>query len=106
MVLVRNVFKLKFGKSRDAVAAMKEQLALMRRLNKDVQVRLLTDVTGDFYTLVLEMGLPDLASVDANMKQIMGDPQWEAGYQKFIPFVESGYREILNVVDVGTAAGV
>jgi hypothetical protein len=106
MVLVRNVFKLKFGKARDGVAAMKEQVALMRRLNKDIQVRVLTDLTGDFYTLVLEMTMPDIAAFDANAKKIMGDPQWEAGYQKFIPFVESGHREIFNVVEVGAAAGV
>jgi hypothetical protein len=29
----------------------------------------------------------------------MGDKDFQANYQKFVPLVESGYREILSIVD-------
>ena len=56
MILVRNVFQLKFGQSRDAVAAWKEGLAIAERAGVPRgRWRLLTDLAGpDFYTLVLE----------------------------------------------------
>jgi hypothetical protein len=32
------------------------------------------------------------------MGKVLGDKAWQANYQKFTPLVESGHREILNVV--------
>jgi hypothetical protein len=29
----------------------------------------------------------------------MGNDEWRAWYQKFLPLVDSGYREILTIVD-------
>jgi hypothetical protein len=107
MILVRNVFRLKFGKAREGVAVLKEGVALARRLaGGETSMRVLTDLTGDFYTLVLEMTYPDVAGFDQAAKKIMGDPQWQANYQKLVPLVESGRREMFNVVDVGTGAAV
>jgi hypothetical protein len=62
MVVVRNVFRLKFGKTREAVALVKEGLAIQQRVLSGVEfsTRLLTDVTGPFYTLVLELTVPNL----------------------------------------------
>ena len=54
MIVIRNVFQLKFGKAREALAVMKEGVAIQKRLAADVSARLLTDVTGPHYTLVLE----------------------------------------------------
>ena len=65
MIVVRNVFQLKFGKAREAVAVMKEGVAIQKRLAAEGSARLLTDVTGRHYTLVLEMTLPNLAALEA-----------------------------------------
>ena len=56
MIVIRNVFRLKFGKAREAVALMKEGLAIQKRVmaGQEFSTRILTDVTGPFYTLVLE----------------------------------------------------
>lgn len=99
MILVRNVFRLKFGKAREAVAIMKEGLAIQKKLGSDVSTRLLTDVTGDFYSLVLELTVPNLAALEATQPRIMGDKEWQANYQKFTPLVESGHREIYTIVE-------
>ena len=99
MIVVRNVFRLKFGKAREAVSFMKEGLAIQKRAGVDVSQRLLTDLTGPHYTLVLEWTLPNLAAMETTMSRVMGDKEWHANYEKFVPFVESGHREIFTLVE-------
>jgi len=100
MIIVRNVFRLKFGKAKEAVAAMKEGVAVQHRLGVPAtSTRLLTDVTGPFYTLALEITVPSLSELESMMPRVMGDKDFQAAYQKFVPHVESGYREVLNVVE-------
>jgi len=100
MIVVRNVFKLKFGKTREAVELFKEGAGNMKRLGFGrVPVRLLTDVVSDFYTLVLEQTFESLADFENTVKGLMANAEWKAWYQKVIPLVESGHREIFSVVE-------
>jgi hypothetical protein len=99
MIVVRNVFRLKFGKAREALAIMKEGLVIQKRSGFEAPTRLLTDVTGPFYTLVLEFTMPNLSALETLSPRIMGDKEWQANYQKLTPLVESGYREVLSIVD-------
>ena len=101
MVVIRNVFRLKFGQAKQVLPILKEGLAIQRRLaaGTDVSARLLTDVTGPFYTVVLELTVPSLASMETTTPRIMGDREWQENYQKLVPFVESRYREVFTVVE-------
>ena len=101
MIVIRNVFQLKFGKAREAIALMKEGGAIEKRVMSglDYSSRVLTDVTGPFYTLVLEITVPDLATFEKNSPRLFGDKEWQAHYQKVAPLVESGHREIFTIVD-------
>ena len=99
MIVVRNVFHLKFGKAREAVAIMKESLAIQKRAGLDLSTRLLTDVVGQYYTLVLEMTVPNLAALETTQPKMMSNKDWQASYQKFVPLVESGYREVFTIVE-------
>jgi hypothetical protein len=101
MIVIRNVFQLKFGKAREAVALMKESLAIQKRAltGADFSTRVLTDVTGPFYTLVLELTLPNLATFETYTPRLFGDKEWQASYQKMTPLVESGHREVFTIVD-------
>ena len=101
MIVIRNVFRLKFGKAREAVALMTEGLAIQRRAVTDIDfsTRLLTDLTGPFYTLVLELTVPNLATFESNAPKLFGDKEWQAHYQKVGALVESGYREVFSVVE-------
>jgi hypothetical protein len=101
MIVVRNVFQLKFGKAREAVALMKEGLAIQKRVmaGTDFSTRVLTDVTGPFYTLVLEVTAPNVAAVESTMPRLFADKEWQANYQKVGALVESGYREIVTIVE-------
>ena len=99
MVVIRNVFRLKFGKAKEAVALLKEGVAIQKKAGATFQSRILTDVTGPFYTLVLEITVPSLGSFEAEAPRYMGDKDFQANYQKVIPLVDSGYREVFTVVE-------
>jgi len=49
MILVRDVFRLKFGKAKDAQALLKEGLRIAKKAGFSLD-RALMDVTGPFYT--------------------------------------------------------
>jgi len=100
MIVVRNVFQLKFGKAKEAVALLKEGLEIQKRAlaGLDYSTRVLTDVTGPFYTLVLELTVPSLSTFETYAPRLFGDKEWQANYQKMSALVESGHREVYSVV--------
>ena len=101
MIVIRNVFRLKFGKAREAVALMKEGRAIEKRVMSGLEYssRVLTDVTGPFYTLVLELTVPNLATFESTAPRLFGDQEWQAHYRKMEALVESGYREVFSIVE-------
>ena len=99
MIVVRNVFRLKFGKTKEAVALLKEGVAMQKRAGVEMKQRIMTDLVGTFYTLVLEMTVSNMAELEANMPKIMGHKDWHANYEKFSALVESGYREIFTLIE-------
>lgn len=98
MILVRNIFRLKFGKAKEGKALLKEALPLLKKEGA-ADVRLLTDLTGPFYTLVLENTYRSLADFESSVSSRMGGQEFEAWYQKVVPLVDSGSREIFTIVE-------
>ena len=100
MIVVRQVFQLKWGKAKEAVGLLKEGLAIQKRVlsGVDFSTRVLTDVTGPFYTLVLEISVANLATFEAQTPRLFADKEVQANMQKMADLVESGYREIFSVV--------
>ena len=101
MIVIRNVFHLKFGKAKEGVALMKEGLAIQQRVitGVDFSTRLMTDVTGPFYTLVLELTVPNMTTFESYAPKLFGNKEWQEYYQKLTPLVESGHREIFTIVE-------
>lgn len=99
MIVIRNVFRLKFGKTKEAIALIKEGVAIQKRAGLEMDQRILTDLVGPFYTLVLELKMSGLGDMEANMRKVMGNTDWQVNYQKFAALVESGYREIFTVAE-------
>ena len=99
MILVRDVFRLKFGKARDAMAVWREMLQQAKRAGYGAtSTSLLTDLVGSYYTIVLESTFDDLASFERGASKLTKDEQWRTSYQKFTLLAESGYREIFTIV--------
>ena len=99
MIVIRNSFQLKFGKAREATALLKEGVAIQKKAGAAYDFRILTDMTGPFYTLVLEITTTSMGEFEAQAPGVMSDPAWQANYQKFSALVESGHREIFRVVE-------
>ena len=101
MIVVRDVFRLKFGQSKEAVALWREAAASLRNSGYGaLNVRLLTDLAGpSYYTVVLESTFNSLAEWEKAHLAARDNAQWKALYAKIIPYTEAGHREILSVVE-------
>ena len=99
MIVVRNTFQLKFGQARPAVALWKEGRDTLKRLGMKGDQRLLTDLVGPSYTLVFENTFESLSAFERDTKLVMGNAEWRAWYDRFIPLCESASREIFTIVD-------
>ncbi len=99
MILVRDVFRLKYGQARPAVAAFKEGIEIGKKAGEMGSYRVLTDLVGPAYTLVLESTYESLTAFEKTARSMSASEDWKKWYQKFTPLVESGYREMFNVVE-------
>ena len=71
MIVVRNVFRLKFGKARDALALWKEGRQIAEKTGSGGGMRAMTDLVGPFYTLVMEEQFESLAEMEKQFR-----PRW------------------------------
>jgi hypothetical protein len=95
MILVRNVFQLKFGKAKEAVPIWKEMVELMRNAGIGSDHRLLTDLAGaPYYTLIFEVAFPSLPE----WRGALDSEEQRRLYERLIPLVEGGHREIFTIV--------
>ena len=100
MIVVRDVFRLKFGQSKDAVAHWKEAATALRESGYGaVNVRLLTDLVGaPYYTVVLESTFNSVTDWEKAHLATRDNAAWKAIYAKIIPLTEQGRREMFSVV--------
>lgn len=98
MILVRDVFQLKIGKAKEAKALWKEATALARKYGMP-EGRALTDLTGPYYTFVLESTHRNVAEWENSMSDPRGAEEWGKWYQKFAPLLEGGHREMFTIVE-------
>jgi hypothetical protein len=99
MILVRDVFQLKYGKAREAIAIWKEGMALFKKLTvKPHDMRLLTDLVGNYYTLVFETTFESLAQYERLGESHIATDEWKAWHAKVGQVSEGGHREIFNIV--------
>ncbi len=99
MIVVRDVMDLKFGKAREAVALARQLVELASRTGHGNEpMRVLTDLTGRFYTLVLESSFASLAEYEQRMHTVFSNAEWRMWYDRLVPLVESGRREVFTLV--------
>ena len=85
MIVVRDVFRMKFGKAKDVKALMIESRKLMGA--DESKSRVLFDLVGPSYTMVLEFSHKNLADFESYIGQTMSKKEWGEWYQKFIPLI-------------------
>ncbi|MDB5230899.1 MAG: hypothetical protein JWN76_1704 [Chitinophagaceae bacterium] len=95
MLIVREIFQLKFGAYRQVRSLLDD--AIEKKLLSP-GLRILTDFTGDGYRFIIEQPAEDLADFERKLKEELSQPAWGEWYQKFMPHVQSSHREILKVI--------
>ena len=94
MILVRDVFQAKYGKSGELVALFKEAAQTWPQAYGD---RVLSDVSGPFFTIVAETQVESLTDWEKRIKELFSKPKFGQWFARMQPLVESGRREFYNV---------
>ncbi len=97
MIIVRDIFQLQFGKAKEAIELLTQGHGALKRAGIPVD-RILADVSGDYYTLVMESRVESLGQFEENMRKIRDLNDWQEPYRRFVPLVRSGRREIFREV--------
>jgi hypothetical protein len=92
MFVERNVFHLKFGAAKQAVNLWKDYLQKVHVSDNTIRARLLTDITGRGYTIVLELSYSNYEELEPAKCSLTKKEGWKEFYQQFIPLCEYSER--------------
>jgi len=93
----RNVFHLKFGKAKEALQLWKDYLSKVDLPPDKYDFRLLSDLTGSAYVLVLEITVSTFENLDASNNELLKDASWREFYNQFIPLCNRSERTFYKV---------
>ena len=91
-------FHLKFGQARAACAIWKRIMDAVK--GEGGHMRLLTDVTGDSYTLILEMSYRSMMEYGPHMHAWMTNEAHKEHYAQFVPLCDRSRRTLYKVEHV------
>ena len=98
MIVVRFVFQAKPGKAEEAVNRFKEGAEMMRRVaGANAKVRLMTDLSGPFDTVVQEVELDSLAEWEKVRAKIFSDPEVQEAQEMRESPILSGRTEFYTL---------
>ena len=98
MIIEQNIFYLKFGKAKEAIALWKQIMEVLKKDGRvSIPVRILTDLTGSAYTLIIEMNLRSYMDINPLTHVWKTNPQVHDLYQQFVPLCESAQRELYKI---------
>ena len=97
MYVERNVFQLKFGSAKQAVTLWKSYLDTAHNADSTIRARLLTDLSGKGYSLVLELIYDAYADLEPSKCRLTQQTGWKEFYRDFIPLCESTERTLYKL---------
>jgi hypothetical protein len=98
MIIERNEFRLKFGKAREAISLWCSIIEASKEWgDKSPRMRLLTDISGPAYTLVVEMFLKDLTEINPKNYFWVTHQKFQDLYQQFVPLCEYSERTYFRI---------
>jgi hypothetical protein len=99
MLLVRDIFQAKYGRGDELVALFKEARAQMGAGGQAGSMRLMTDASGPFFTIVTEYEVESFAAWERQFAEMMAEPDTGGFGARMNEVVESGRREFYTVVE-------
>ncbi len=97
MIVERIVFQAKYGKGDELVALMKQMSKDMPASGTGRNFRVLTDRSGTFFTVVVEMEWESLGEWEKGFAQMFSDRKAQEAMDRSVALIESGRREFYNV---------
>ncbi|MBI1937807.1 MAG: hypothetical protein HYS25_06750 [Ignavibacteriales bacterium] len=96
MYLVRDVFRAKPGKAKNLVSSFKQAAPFMEAEGfKNVKV--MTDVVSNYWTVVLQTECESLDIYEKNARGFTSKPQVAEIMKGYMDNVEGGHREIFKI---------
>jgi hypothetical protein len=97
MIVERNEFRVKFGMMKDALAIWKDVFDEMKNIKDAPRLRIMTDMTGPAYTLVVELEVRDFIQI--GFKNYLWSTNSKAAelYRKFVPLCDSSERILYKI---------
>jgi hypothetical protein len=83
--------------TRDALALWKEYLEMAHRMDNSIQARLLTDLTGNGYCIILELTYEAYADLEPRKCKLTQLTGWPEFYRQFIPLCEGSERTLYKL---------
>ncbi|RIK36272.1 MAG: hypothetical protein DCC58_19450, partial [Chloroflexi bacterium] len=100
MIIVRQTFQAKYGQGNALIALFKEFNERARAEGGNTpQLRILTDASGRFFTVVTEATVASLAEWESTFSASLNRPWVGEWFSRMAPLVESGTREFFTVVE-------
>lgn len=93
MIVIRNCFVAKPGNASKLAAQLKEAIAVTG-ISK---YRILTDLTGDFNRVVMEMEAENVGEFEARMREYQTNAQFREKMAGYTELWITGTREIMQV---------
>src|SRR5512140_3355188 len=98
MIQVRDILQVKFGDIDQAVALFTARSApLFGYMTPEYHFNVLTDITGNMYTLVNEFIVPSLGEFEVIRDRSYTQPGFDKWFSQFQQYVEGGRREFYTV---------
>jgi len=94
VILVRDVFQAKYGKAGELVTLLKEA---RERWAGGYATRILTDLSGQFFTVVTETEVESLGEWERRLGEVFARPDFAPWFERMTALVESGRREFYTI---------
>jgi heme-degrading monooxygenase HmoA len=98
MLLIRDVFRCKPGKSRQVAEMFKKTVSSMEKLDGFRNPRVMLDLVTDYWTVVLESEVDSLEKFETHMAAFSNRPEVREALAGYMDLVEGGTREIYRLV--------
>lgn len=97
MLLMRDVFKCKPGRSKALADQLKRAMSLLEGTGGFNSFRILIDSVGDFWTVVIESEIEELSQFQQHMREWGEREDVRDVMNGYLENVESGYREVFRI---------
>ena len=94
MLLIRNVFRCKPGCAADLANRFKSTFEMM----EGTKPRVMVDFIADYWTVVMEMEVEDMASFERQFTQRAQQPEMREKMGDYMSLVTGGHREVYRIV--------